>query len=95
MVAQRWVDQCQEAHDRERSKLDGTLVGQNTWKQLDSMKKDGTAVQAEIAGATKSWYREVSQPGGKKGNYTQLVWANSEELGCGLVHYIVKHLRIL
>ena len=94
MVAQRWDDQCQEGHDLERSKLDGSPVGQNAWQQKESMMKDEAAVQAEIAGADKSWYGEVSNPGGIQGHYTQLVWADTEEMGCGLIHYKVKQLRL-
>ena len=47
-------------------------------------------VQAKIVGADKSWYGEVSNPGGIQGHYTQLVWADTEELGCGLTHYKVN-----
>ena len=25
------------------------------------------------------------------GHYTQMVWANTEELGCGMVYYKVRH----
>ena len=30
-IAQRWADQCTFGHDKERSKLDGTKVGQNAF----------------------------------------------------------------
>ena len=47
LVAQRWTDQCQEGHDSERCKLDGSPVGQNAWQQMETMEEDEAAVQAE------------------------------------------------
>ena len=30
-IAQRWTDQCNFGHDKNRNKLDGTYVGQNAY----------------------------------------------------------------
>ena len=46
-------------------------------------------IQAEILRAETSWYEEVSNPGGIQGHYTQIVWADTGELGCGFTHYKV------
>ena len=55
-----------------------------------------------IASAAQNWYDEVTQPGFDTenispftfdygtGHYSQVVWANTEELGCGMVHYQVR-----
>ena len=43
-----------------------------------------------MADAIRGWYNEVK--GGQlrfAGHYTQLAWANTEELGCGIVVYKV------
>ena len=49
--------------------------------------------------STLAWYLEVESPGynsndidpfknpGAAGHYTQVVWADTEELGCGMVYY--------
>ena len=147
VVAQRYSDQCPgHHHDLERSKLDGTPVGQNIGggsgvampmtkdEAMDGteghvshsqsnvvmevfdpktgeshnttdipadipvpkdMVKDEAGVQADVVEAGKFWYNEVSNPGGEQGHYTQLVWADTEELGCGLTHFKVKQQRIL
>ena len=55
-----------------------------------------------IARAAQNWYDEVTQPGFDTenispftfdygtGHYSQVVWADTEELGCGMVHYQVR-----
>jgi len=92
-VAQRWVDQCTNGHDKNRRTGDFTYVGQNwawtmSWKQED---------QTEVAKKmVQMWYDEVKDiaeasraksgsPGstGVVGHYTQVVWAESSEVGCG------------
>ena len=54
--------------------------------------------------STLAWYLEVESPGynsndidpfknpGSAGHYTQVVWAETEEIGCGFTYYNVsKH----
>ena len=94
-VAQRWADQCKFGHDKNRKKLDGTYVGQNV--ALTSSSKE---ITLEMDQAPISWYDEVVYPGfdpasinpfkpaAGAGHYTQVVWAESEELGCGRVMYM-------
>ena len=62
-IAQRWADQCTFGHDSERNKLDGTQVGQNAYAGWSSLEKGESEVQEGIAGATNSWYDEVTAPG--------------------------------
>eukprot|EP00092_Neocalanus_flemingeri_P016210 GFUD01017545.1.p1 GENE.GFUD01017545.1~~GFUD01017545.1.p1 ORF type:complete len:219 (-),score=53.51 GFUD01017545.1:68-724(-) len=98
-IAQRWADQCTFGHDSVRSKLDGTSVGQNAYIGYSSAQSQEDVIQAAMAGPAQSWYGEVTSPGfdsqsinpfkfsSGAGHYTQLVWADSEELGCAVVYF--------
>ena len=56
-------------------------------------------VQAAAVSSAQNWYSEVTKPGFDRksvdryvfnmgtAHYTQLVWADTEQLGCGMVHY--------
>ena len=53
--------------------------------------------------STLAWYLEVESPGynsndidpfknpGAAGHYTQVVWAETEEIGCGFTYYNVMY----
>ena len=98
-VAQRWADQCTFGHDSERSKTDGTYVGQNAFFGSASQVSDKAAIMAAIGDSAQSWYDEVRDPGFNPdnidpyiftkgtGHYTQVVWADTQEVGCGWVYY--------
>jgi len=98
-IAQRWADQCEFGHDANRKKLDGTYVGQNAYMSSSSRESDLDAIMAKMDGAAKAWYSEVTEYsfnptdikpfkfGYQTGHYTQVVWAESEELGCGQVMF--------
>jgi len=98
-VAQRWADQCTFGHDKNRKKLDGTYVGQNAYMASSSQESDLDAIMLKMDKATLAWYNEVVSPGFDPasikpfkfdygaGHYTQVVWAESEELGCGQVMF--------
>ena len=57
--------------------------------------------------STLAWYLEVESPGynsndidpfknpGAAGHYTQVVWAETEEIGCGFTYYNVSSLLTL
>ena len=62
-TAQRWADQCDFGHDKERAKLDGTYVGQNAYEGGNSQQQDEAAVQAGMTTAAQAWYDEVTDPG--------------------------------
>merc|ERR1712080_413514 len=94
-IAQRWTDQCDYGHDTDRNKLDGTYVGQNAFRGSSSQSNTVEELMAGIDSAAQSWYDEVTaapfdpskiQPfqfNYLAGHYTQVVWAETEELGCG------------
>jgi len=98
-IAQRWADQCTFGHDKNRKKLDGTYVGQNAYMSGTTRQDDLTAIMDKMDKPTQAWYDEVTKnnydPANidpfkfdyKSGHYTQVVWAESEELGCGQVMF--------
>ena len=95
--AQLWADQCPDGHDSNRRTIKYSgYVGQNmadSWNSRNNMHWGlGTKVQ--------DWYDEVkdwpaanvgafSQAGatGMVGHYTQLVWAETKHVGCGVIYY--------
>ena len=61
-----------------------------------------------VTDGVMEWYMEVEDPGynsndinpfqspGGAGHYTQVVWAESEEIGCGFTYYKVRtHLSCM
>jgi len=98
-IAQRWADQCTFGHDENRKKLDGTYVGQNVYMSYSFTDLDLDTIMGQMDEAVTAWYSEVYEnnfdPADIKpfkfdyltGHYTQVVWAESEELGCGQVMY--------
>jgi len=88
--AQKLVDQCVYRHDRS-----GQNIGLNG--------KSQPITQDDIKGLIKeriySWYNEVKDfdpnhispykytKTPKIGHYTQMVWADTEEIGCAISHY--------
>lgn len=98
-MAQMWVNQCRNLeHDSSCRKVQRFKVGQNLYIMTspDKVKK------VDLKTAIQSWYNEVndfnkndvnsfkstskSQP--IIGHYTQLVWANSTVVGCGVSYYM-------
>ncbi|XP_071958483.1 uncharacterized protein [Antedon mediterranea] len=87
-LAQEWSDTCTWDHGQPDSDTTSVFnpIGQNLW--LGS----GTAdVQPDGVGATQAWYNEVSMYTyesractGVCGHYTQVVWADSYAVGCGI-----------
>ena len=100
-IAQRWTDQCNELgpHDDSRGKLDGTPVGQNQAMSMTSQQMSAQDIRASFANMPQGWYDEVEDPGFDRngvdnfrfksgtGHYTQVVWADTAEVGSGLVYY--------
>jgi len=98
-IAQRWADQCTFGHDEVNFKLDGTSVGQNVAMGMSSAQEQEGIVQATMTAHVQSWYDEVTNPGCDSnninpfkytsgvGHYTQMVWSESEEIGCASVYY--------
>jgi len=98
-VAQRWADQCTFGHDSNRDKLDGTSVGQNAYMSMSSQVSTAEEVMATVDNAVTAWYNEVTNPGFDPadiqpfkfgygtGHYTQVVWAETSEVGCGWAYF--------
>jgi len=98
-VAQRWADQCTFGHDDDRNKCDGTYVGQNAYSAWNSQESTWEGLMDTMGDAVQAWYDEVVTPGFPNtdispfvfsygaGHYTQVVWAESAEVGCGMTYY--------
>merc|ERR1712215_527157 len=99
-VAQRWADQCKGGHDTARDMCDGTMVGQNVAAFWNSVEDSVDTVLGTMDTTTKYWYDEVTNPGFDSaninpfvfdygsGHYTQVVWADTTMVGCGLTYYL-------
>lgn len=98
-IAQRLADQCEFAHDKVRTKLDGTSSGQNLYIGSTSNLEDQATLEAKVGNGVQAWYDEVTDPGftsssinpfvfsSGTGHYTAVVWAKTTEVGCGAVYY--------
>merc|ERR1711962_1092659 len=98
-IAQRWADQCTFEHDEERSRtmLDGTGIGQNLYISYNSSETDQDGLDAAVESIVQDWYDEVGLFDGSNinsfafsqatGHYTQLVWADTDKLGCANVYF--------
>ncbi|CAG0883150.1 unnamed protein product [Cyprideis torosa] len=89
-------------HDQERSTIDGIHVGQNvyfTWSTNMTPRKDSDLLE----NAAKSWYDEINDLPDRKilqsfrtvsgppvGHFTQIVWADTSYIGCGVSHFLCK-----
>ena len=75
-VAQRWASQCNFGHDSERSKCDGTYVGQNAYYSAKGVfqrtMKDPVVMQNAV-NAVHAWYGEVESPGFDNSNIDPFV----------------------
>ncbi|XP_076759286.1 venom allergen 5-like [Xylocopa sonorina] len=90
-VAQRWANQCHFGHDSCRNDA-RFYVGQNA-----ALTGTTGTVKTSPADIAQMWYDEVSKMNKNQvqkfvfsenvGHYTQLVWANSDRLGCGKIVY--------
>ena len=63
-IAQRWTDQCKDDdHDVFRSKLDGSLTGQNAWLGISYRTETKEQIMDGLGRAVDGWYNEVNDPG--------------------------------
>jgi len=101
-IAQRWADQCSQGseHDALREKLDGTTVGQSVFHVSSTTRtNDHESAMAELLGGLEVWYNQRKSIGFNPGHikefwrhsgieeYSQLIWAETEEIGCGMVYW--------
>jgi len=96
-TAQRWADQCPQHHDTNRKSPDFPMQpGQNMADSWNSANNFDWGLETRV----QSWYNEVkdwpasnigafSSDGatGTIGHYTQVVWAETEFVGCGVIYY--------
>jgi len=97
-IAQRWADQCIFDHDEydQRVLLDGTLTGQNLAQAWNFAEWNEDQLTEQNVKQVQTWYNEVSVfnsasidtfSSSPAGHYTQIVWAETDRLGCGTVYY--------
>ena len=82
-IAQRWADQCIYDHAEEINTLDGTYVGENIFKSWSSRPRqpsDSEVQASAVSQSTAGWYTSP-------GHYSQMIWADTAEIGCGMVNY--------
>lgn len=105
-VAQAWADQCSDDHDKsdDRRICDPeNYVGQNLYWAWNF------EPASEWDAAIEDWFSEVKDmpsslvrsfgdntcgTGGVIGHYTQMVWAETYEVGCGAIHHKTKYQNI-
>ncbi|XP_045605492.1 venom allergen 5.01 [Procambarus clarkii] len=95
-VAQAWAAQCPRGHDASKERnicSRDYFVGQNIHYYW------GYDEDSDWSRGINEWYDEVADmpssyvaafqlhPTKKIGHYTQVVWAETSEVGCGLVYY--------
>lgn len=99
-VAEAWAKQCKQGHDQtaDRKICSGKyFVGQNLHFYY------GPSPVVDWENAVNAWYKEVADLPNeiagsyrsllpiKIGHYTQVVWADTAEIGCGIVHYEIEY----
>ncbi|XP_072939716.1 venom allergen 5-like [Epargyreus clarus] len=95
-TAQRWADQCTPAHDRAAQRDVGRFpVGQNlaaTWTTRPPSEPADS--EPDFNKQIDAWFDEVHIYGFKPisgghgtGHYSQLVWGETSQVGCGYTFY--------
>ncbi|XP_055376519.1 cysteine-rich venom protein kaouthin-2 [Condylostylus longicornis] len=88
--AQKWADNCQFKHDPRRT-IDRFTMGQNVailWSTAPLGEGEG-----DFPSRIQSWFNEVqkydfgSAWSPKTGHYSQLVWGETNLVGCGFTYY--------
>ncbi|XP_034829894.1 venom allergen 3-like [Maniola hyperantus] len=95
-TAQRWADQCTPAHDRASQRDVGRFpVGQNLAATWTTRPPSGAVdSQPDFMKQINAWFDEVRIFGFKPisgghgtGHYSQLVWGETSQVGCGYTFY--------
>merc|ERR1712130_167465 len=93
-VAQRLADQCNFAHDCSDCRRVGRFtVGQNLYQSFTTRADE----KANWIGAIESWFNEIELLPSSSissysfspstGHFTQLAWASTDKIGCGVTQY--------
>jgi len=95
-IAQMWADQCTPGHDNNRNMLGGGRVGQNVLAFKGLVTWDVT--ESTMNEVVKYWFSEENQVNAEDispfkfrdeaGHFTQLAWANTDQIGCGWTQYV-------
>ncbi|VVD01863.1 unnamed protein product [Leptidea sinapis] len=95
-TAQRWADQCTPAHDRAAQRDVGRFpVGQNLAATWTTRPPSGPSdSEPDFMKQINAWFDEVRIYGFKPingghgtGHYSQLVWGETSQVGCGYTFY--------
>ncbi|XP_070554915.1 GLIPR1-like protein 1 isoform X2 [Ptychodera flava] len=88
-MAQKWSEECTWAHGFPPNISPFPIVGQNLWLGGPYSPSDWI----DVEGVVDSWQSEVSDYNFDSntcskvcGHYTQVVWASSYAVGCGIAH---------
>ncbi|KAJ8042182.1 Peptidase inhibitor 16 [Holothuria leucospilota] len=85
--AQQWVERCHYGHPNTAIYRSYAGLGQNLYIRI------GTTTKPPVTDPVDKWYREVNyynlatnkcDTGRVCGHYTQLVWADTSKVGCGI-----------
>ncbi|KAF6209046.1 hypothetical protein GE061_014789 [Apolygus lucorum] len=94
--AQSWANGCVFEHDPNRIDARGQPFGQNMAMTM-SYTKNGID-NPNIESMINSWFNEVYEHGYTggynyaTGHYSQMIWARSNKVGCGLTSYFSNNL---
>ncbi|XP_033630624.1 cysteine-rich venom protein Mr30-like isoform X2 [Asterias rubens] len=85
-MAQQWAERCEFAHGVGNNISPYTSIGQNLWLRTGDPNKPASGVIA-----TDDWHDEIKDYnyennycGNVCGHYTQVVWAETDKVGCGI-----------
>jgi len=103
VAAQAWADQCAVKHDKHKNRQtcdhridDKRYTGQNVAHKRGKPKKPTTwhstkfiqSLYKEVKNMPESFVEKFGKPPkGNIGHYTQVIWARTQQVGCGVVYY--------
>lgn len=90
ILGQQWADRCNFEHGQpsfNEQQVGYKQMGQNLWAHTDPAKGVDAGVQAWFDEKADFTFDSLAcRPGKMCGHYTQVVWATSREVGCGLTN---------
>nr|APA33914.1 seminal fluid protein [Nilaparvata lugens] len=98
--AQYWANQCVYAHDKNRGNDVGQNIAQEYFSGHSNRQHNFTKVIYDLWFSEHVRYRykklgpgDSSDPATATGHYTQIVWANTNRVGCGFASYYQTQKR--